>query len=757
MSMRAFLILALLGAAGGAQGLEVSNPARFECRQGNCSNGQGVVWDAAQMLMMQGDWRNGATIPGQTYTITLPAAPGKVFKQVYGADGLLERGDAPRSLTVVNGVVPYFSGTFKHIQHAFARAPVAVISSGVYNTGTGFEYRGRFEYLPSKGGLSINAASGYFVFYGDLVDTEENESESGLYISDDTIGGTSVRFVKGDPSYLAVLQDKYQRDMQLAQGEFRKQESEQKWRSALSIIGNVALAATAGGALDGSNPLGGGLLPGISGLANGYTSNVGNDIAIGMVSSMFNQNVADLAVQSLALQAVGPSAGDSTLNGMLTQVVLKAGSDVLTGNAEASAAGLVNAMGNAVIEQTAGTVGAAIGDSTGVHELGAAASTLMKQNLAVTSTSEPVSTSAAASGTMTGTTDAIGASWQPDSDEVISARLGNAAQLTRIAPPSGSEFDGGEMYATNDGVYLSAKGPQGNQVLKRTLGRGSPAGWLSVNLPKGSSTFAVSSLREEEPNAFAVVWAVYGGTYGMSNLNNQGTSFSHPNTSNVHRFVPIGARSTSGGHWAIAIDGSIYRKRTGGSRSTEFNEIYELKLERPPVYKDLAATSEDGLRLYLPGDDLHSLISVVRNQVEKRYDLSPFGSGPINTLIAAHDRLWIGYGNQIITLRNDKLTPFARLQTLNLIKPSFCLSGRTLYTADGRVFHGVDIQASEPRSYLQSTSKVKPEEIQALNEVRTAVNSGVYCADSVGSGPVIYSLGLDLKTMSTSLLEIRPY
>lgn len=771
-------MLTLLGTASSVQAIEVSNPARFECRQGNCSNGQGSVWDAGQRLMLQGNWRNGASIPGETYTVTLPGVPGKVFKQVYAADGLLERGDAPRSLNVVNGVVPYFSGTFKHIKHAFAKAPVAVISSGVYNTGTGLEYRGRFEYLPSKGGLSVNAASGYFVFYGDLVDTVENETESGIYISDDTIGGTTVRFVKGDPSYLAVLQGKYQRDMQLAKSEVIKQKSEQNWSSALSIIGNVALAVAGSGGI-GGGPLGGGMLTGISGLADGYRGNVSNDIAINLVSSMFNQDAAGLDVQSLALRAVGSSVGDSSLSRKLTQVVLKAGTDVLAGKADVSADGLVNAMGNAVIEHTADTVGAAIGGSTGVGALGAATSTLMKQTLAVAPTSAPVGTVSPVGGTMAASTPApngtlpsvgstmasstgtVAPSWLPDTDEVISARLGNAAQLTRIAPPPGSEFDGRDMYATNDGIYLSAKGPQGNQVLKRTIGRGTPAGWLSANLPKGSATFAVSTMRDEAPNEFSVVWAVYGGTYGMWNMNNGGTNFSYPNTNNVHRFVPIGARSTGAGHWAIDEYGSLYRQRSSGSRSPDFDESYDLKLKRPPVYKDLAATSADGFRLYLPGDDLHSLISVVRDRVEKRYDLSPFGSGPINTLIAAHDRLWIGYGNQIITLHNDKLTPFARVQMLNVTRPSFCLSGLKLYTADGRVFQGVDIPVEDPstyqqRTYLQSTSKVKPEEVQALIEVRTAVNSGVYCALGGASNTVIYSLGLDSKAMSTTLFEIRP-
>ena len=817
--MKAALLLTLLATASSIQAIEVSNPARFECRQGNCTNGQGTVWDAGQMWMMQGNWRNGASIPGETYTVTLPSVPGRVFKQIYGSDGLLERGDVPRSLSVGNGVVPYFSGTFKHIQHAFVRAPVAVISSGVYNTGTGFEYRGRFEYLPSKGGLSINAASGYYVFYGDLVDTEENETESGIYISDDTIGGTIVRFVKGDPSYLAVLQEKYQRDMQLAKVEVRKQESEQRseqnWSSALSIIGNVALAVAGGGAIGSDNPLNGGMLMGVSGLADGYTGNVGNDIAISLVSSMFNQDAAGLDVQSLALQAVGSSVSDSSLSSMLTQVVLKAGTDVLTGNADVSADGLVNAMGNAVIEQTANTVGTAIGDSTGSVELGAATSNMMKQTLTNAPASASVGTVSpnglvnamgnavieqtantvgAAIGDSTGSVE-LGAAtstmmkqtlsntstpapagtvsppvpidnelpiWLPDTDEVISARLGNAVPMTRIDPPFGSEIDGREIYATNDGVYLSAQGPQGNQVLKRTIGQGTPAGWLSVNLPKGSATFAVSSMHDEAPNEFSVWWAVYGGTYGTWNMNNGGISFSYPNAGNVHRFVPIGARNSIGGHWAIASDRLIYRKRRGGSGSTEFKDMYNrFDLERP-IYKDLAATSEDGLMLYLPGADLHSLIRVDLKGRQTRYDLAPFGSGPINTLIAAHNKLWIGYGNRIITLKDDQLKPFARVQALTINRPSFCLSGVDLYTAEGRVIKSVDFPADDPstlnqRSYLEDRPKVKPEEVQALIEARTAVNGGVYCALGSSLNTVIYTLSHDPKTLSTSLFEIRPY
>lgn len=300
---RSFLFILGLASAH-ASALDVRDPARFVCRQGNCVNGQGSVWDAALSVTMHGNWANGQTIPGMAYTVVSPAAPAKKFKQVYGKDGFLESGDQPRSLGVMNGVVPAFSGSYGRINHAFMRQPVAVIKRGVYDTGLGYEYRGRFEYLAAKSGMATGWGSGFYIFYGDKIDTEEDEKESGLFISDETMGGGAVRFYKADPSYLAVMQKRYQQDMQIAKGEFAQQEAEKGWRTALSIIGKVAFTVASGGSS-----------------FSGNNNSLGADIAMTLVSSMFN-NDGNANVQDIAMQAVdSATSGDKQLGRALGKAV----------------------------------------------------------------------------------------------------------------------------------------------------------------------------------------------------------------------------------------------------------------------------------------------------------------------------------------------------------------------------------------------------------------------------------------------------
>jgi hypothetical protein len=767
-------LLIVLGLSANAAALDVSSPERFVCKQGNCTNGQGVVWDALASVMIQGNWRNGATVPGAPYSVTVPSAPGKVFTQVYGQDGMLEQGDAPRTMSVTNGVVPYFSGRYKRIQHSFMRVPVSTLDSGVYNTGTGFEYRGRFEYLPSKGGMKVNAISGYFVFYGDVVDTVDNETESGLYVSDETFGGQAIRFSKGNPGYLAVLQNKYQRDLQLAQGDFREQESQQKWRNALEIIGNVTMtlaSASAAGGLGGNNGLAGGLtgglLPGVGALSQGYGGSVGNDIAIGLVSSMFNQGGSGLDVQQLALQAVGTSVKDSKLSGILTKAVMSGGAAMLAGG---SADSVVSAMGSAVIDHTADTVGSVIGQSTGNAQIGMASGALMKQALAVApSASAPASAQITtlaqttplangASGSLSSAdmASSIAVLKMAEDAKTISARLGNAAQLDKVNAPAGITFDGGQLFATNDGVYLSGVDSAGNTVvLKRTAGRGSPSGWLTAKLPKGAATYALASLRPEDPDTFAINWAVYGAKYGASYINNGGVNFAYPNWG-IEYFAPVGSKATSSGHWVIDSKGNVSQQKAPGSRSQNYKESYVEVSDKSTVYKGLAAASEDGGTLYVPAPGLQALKQVLRSKPAVTFDLSSFGPGTINTLIAAHGKVWIGYGNQILTLSNGKVAVFARQQGMFAgLQPTFCIAGTTLFTGDGRVFHGVDVTASDPRTFLKTEPSLKPEEMKAFIEVKTAVMSGLTCALVQGS-PVLYAQATDLASGKRQLLIIHP-
>lgn len=297
MRNSALLVLALWGSTASA--LDISDPRRYTCRQGDCANGEGMVHDAYLQVTMKGRFAGGATIPGIRYTVISPLSPERKFNQVYGKDGLLLEGEQPRTL-VFNGAIPFFKGTYVRVNHPFVRLPLPVLRKGVYDTGTGFEYRGRFEFLPAKSGIHTHVASGYYIFFGDKVDTEDNETETGLYVSDETMTGAPVRFSKAQPAYLAQMQMKYQRDLEIAKDDFREIESERKWRSAIGMVMRIGFAAAGGSS----------------------GNNVGADIAMEVVSSMFNNSNQDVEVKDIAKRAVDAAVqADPKLNAALVKAV----------------------------------------------------------------------------------------------------------------------------------------------------------------------------------------------------------------------------------------------------------------------------------------------------------------------------------------------------------------------------------------------------------------------------------------------------
>lgn len=317
--MRLVICIALALAVQTASAKDIGDPQRFTCLQGDCRMGQGTVRDNLLGVDLRGRWSNASTVAGETYTVTLPNVPGKQFVQRYAADGMLESGDNPLSLGVIGRVVPSFSGTYKRIEHPFVRSVVAVIDQGMYDTGTGIQYRGRFQYLPSRGVAAGHWTTGYWVFYGDRVDVEENESEHGLYVSNESAAATKVMFFKADPGYLAILENKRRRDLEIAGEEFSEQASRKRWLYALSILGEVATTVTSGGV--GATQQGSGSLTGSLLGAGGIKANVGNDIAIQVVSSMLSGNTEQLDITNLALQAVGSSVKDKALAGQLNTVI----------------------------------------------------------------------------------------------------------------------------------------------------------------------------------------------------------------------------------------------------------------------------------------------------------------------------------------------------------------------------------------------------------------------------------------------------
>ncbi|MCU1716364.1 hypothetical protein [Pseudomonas sp. 5P_3.1_Bac2] len=766
-------LLALVLCSSTALALEVTDSQRFTCQQGDCFAGDGTVWDALLGVSMQGPWAKGRTQPGQTYTLSLPSAPGSYFKQRYGQDGLLESGDSPRSVGVQNAVVGFFNGTYTRIQHPFMRgAQIAVIDKGLYNTGTGFEYRGRFQYLPAKGGEAGRWASGYYVFYGDKVDTEEQQSEHGMFISDETPGGTQVRFVKADPSYLPLLQEKYQRDLQIAQGEFRRQDSQRQWLQALSLLSSVAVAVTtSGNPLDGmSSGQGAGADPTAlltSGLINpaGYSGNVSDDIAINLVSAMFNSDAAQLDVTQLALQAVGMAVDDQLLAGQLQKLV-EASSDGST------AANLVDALGSSAISQSTASVGAAVSQSSGSAELGALTNALL--TAAVTSTDNRPPAAPAEATTNPPSVAANHSSLEqagpvtrvnaapPANSTPRQASAGNPAapgkhiaQLDRVAFPAGLELGYGQWFASNDGLYLPLKASADGRIFaaKLTRGRGSPAGWLTSALPAGAS-FALSSMATETANAFSVNWATEK-TYGAINLNNNGTQSQARNDAGPLQFIPGGAQSQSIDAWALSSR-HIYRKSSGGNASQDFSQNYR-QLAQVSGRATVAAAAQDGARLFI-ADGLHSILEISATGTLKRHDLASLGNGTLHTLIHAHDRLWIGYGERILSLdRSGKISPFSTMSGIIATNTAqFCLAGSTLFTADGQVFYGVDVTPSRPRGYLHDAATLKEADMQDLLQMQTALRGGMYCGVDQGS-QVIYALGSTaIGSLTPQLFSIRP-
>lgn len=347
-----WLLLALLSAAP-ASALDVSDARRFKCTQGNCRNGVGTAWDAALGLSMHGPYAGGATVAGETYLLAVPSAPNRKFELIYAADGLPERGSQPRAINIQNGTLPVFTGTYGRQEHPFQHVTIAPWSEGVYDTGFGVEYKGRFQFVPAPDQHTYSAP-GYYVFYGDVVDHDENEQTTGLYVSDLAFSGLPVKFFKASPGYLAEMQDRYQASLSKTQTGANREQRESRWKSVLGVIGKIALDSATGSlssSLGNTSSLGSSLLGGSGG------GDVGGRIAMGLVSSMFSGKDSNLSVGDLTRNVIGATVADQGAGGAIASALLGG-----TGNGTngAGGGGIAGALGSAVITQTGGVVGSAI-------------------------------------------------------------------------------------------------------------------------------------------------------------------------------------------------------------------------------------------------------------------------------------------------------------------------------------------------------------------------------------------------------------
>lgn len=316
-SRRCGAVLATLVAvlAPSAQALDISNADFYRCVQGDCRNGQGTVHDMYQNQLFEGNWQNSQTLPGQRYLVSHPLTKGKKYEQFYGADGLMDRGSQIRGFGAMN-IVPVFTGSFGRIDHAFMRTRLAVPYEGVYAMGNGIEYRGRFDYMPVKGMEAGRITMGNIIFYGDKVDLEDNSTQTGLFVSNTSVvGGGVVMFMPARPDYMALLQQQYHRDLQLAVGDFKQQESEKAWRTAFAILGQVALT------MAGSSGSGGGssgnrfAMDLVSGLMKSATAPEGS------AGTAANADPSTRLIQLVTGAALGKVTGDSALSSSLAKAV----------------------------------------------------------------------------------------------------------------------------------------------------------------------------------------------------------------------------------------------------------------------------------------------------------------------------------------------------------------------------------------------------------------------------------------------------
>ena len=315
-SRRAMVLATLVAAlAPAVHALDISNADFYRCVQGDCRNGQGIVHDMYQNQMLEGVWQNSKTIPGQRYLVSHPLTKGKKYEQFYGADGLMDRGSQIRGFGAMN-IVPVFTGSFGRLDHAFMRARLAVPYEGVYALGNGIEFRGRFDYMPAKGMEAGRITMGHIIFYGDKVDLEDNSKETGLFVSNSAVvGGGVVMFMPARPDYMALLQQQYHRDLQLAESDFKQQESEKAWRTAFAILGQVALT------MAGSSGGGGGssgnrfAMDLVSGLMKSATAPEGS------AGTSANTDPSTRLIQLVTGAALGKVTGDSALSNSLAKAV----------------------------------------------------------------------------------------------------------------------------------------------------------------------------------------------------------------------------------------------------------------------------------------------------------------------------------------------------------------------------------------------------------------------------------------------------
>lgn len=299
------LVAGVLLAAGtpAAQALDGGDVRVFICDSGDCTNGRGTARSVVSKLSYTGNWRNGKSVAGETYDITHPLTPGVTYHATYAANGLQDSGDMVFGNVFTGRHVPVYVGSYAHVDNPFAKMQVPVPKRGRLDMGQGIVYTGRFEYLPSKSTMNSGLVQGVYIFFGTVTDTEDETSETGLFVTDVQMHSARPTFFKANASYLVKLQKRYQEELSLARTEFAERESSERWRGALGVVGRFALALATG---DLSSALKGAV----------------NEAAMNLVSGMLKSDDSKASVEDVTNQAIqSAAAGDAGAEKQLQGIV----------------------------------------------------------------------------------------------------------------------------------------------------------------------------------------------------------------------------------------------------------------------------------------------------------------------------------------------------------------------------------------------------------------------------------------------------
>jgi hypothetical protein len=282
---RLFLTVSALAVAP-TWALDVTQYGVFTCDVGDCVNGGGRARETLTGTVYEGPWSGGNTIPGQVYRVTHPAAPDRSFKATFGPDGLQDGGDmvfggvSQRSLAV-------FSGTYAHIDHPSGKK-VAVMKRGRLDNGLGFVYQGRFEFLPAKASIG-HVMFGTYIFFGSVIDTEENTKETGLYVTDAQLFGSAPHFQKANPAFLANLQSRYREEMGGGRG--GSPDSAERMGKHLAIVDKIATGISK---------------PGVSASVEGVAA----DAAMSVMTDTIKNDDSKLSAEDATIRAIERAASN---------------------------------------------------------------------------------------------------------------------------------------------------------------------------------------------------------------------------------------------------------------------------------------------------------------------------------------------------------------------------------------------------------------------------------------------------------------